>query len=236
VKFQTGQCQEGDYMFQPSLVPYDKKHPILLESIVVLMKDKFKSLMSNDLIREKVSVNPNQILGYLKPITQKVSPISEVVKSMDEIVPPLIVPISLNKLTGEAQDKVVTTLLDDPSVMSFNSSKGYDIELKVGYDGLERTQLEKLKALILEYKDTCVVDQSEVTIARGYEYAIQVKDGSKVVNQKPSRMSPEKRELAGNFLDKMLLAGTIEPSSSQYNSRFLLISKPDGSFRPVVDF
>ena len=78
-------------MFQPSLVPYDKKHPILLESIVVLMKDKFKSLMSNDLIREKVSVNPNQILGYLKPITQKVSPISEVVKSMDEIVP-----ISLN--------------------------------------------------------------------------------------------------------------------------------------------
>ena len=120
--------------------------------------------------------------------------------------------------------------------MSFKSPKGYDIELKVEYDGLERTQLENLKALILEYKDTCVADQSEVTIARGYEYGIQIKDGSKVVNQKPSRMSPEKRELAGNFLDKMLLAGTIEPSSSQYNSRFLLISKPDGSFRPVVDF
>ena len=142
------------------------------------------------MIREKFSVNPNQILGYLKPITQKVSPISEVVKSMDEIVP-----ISLNELTGEAQVKVETTLLDDPSVMSFKSPKGYDIELKVGYDGLERTQLENLKALILEYKDTCVADQSEVTIARGYEYAIQIKDGSKVENQKPSRMSPEKREL-----------------------------------------
>jgi len=132
---------------------------------------------------------------------------------MDEIIP-----ISLNELTEVSQEKIETAILDDPAVMNFKSPKGYDIVLKVGHDGMEKTQLESLKALILEYKDTCVVDQSEVTIARGYEYAIQVKDGSKVVNQKPSRMSPEKRELAGKILDKMLLAGTIEPSSSQYNS------------------
>lgn len=37
-------------------------------------------------------------------------------------------------------------------------------------------------------------------------------------------------------IDKMLEEDVIEPSRSDYASNMLLVKKPDGSFRPCVDF
>ena len=95
-------------------------------------------------------------------------------------------------------------------------------------------ELQNLRELLIEYCNIFAVDQTEVTIAVGYEYEIQM-DEERVVNHKVSRMNPIKRAFAQEHVDKMLKAGTVEPLGSPYNSRVVLVNKKDEGYRFCVD-
>ena len=56
------------------------------------------------------------------------------------------------------------------------------------------------------------------------------------VRQAPYRLNPEKREILRKEVNDLLSQGLIEPSLSPYASPCLLVPKPDGSKRLVVDY
>lgn len=56
------------------------------------------------------------------------------------------------------------------------------------------------------------------------------------VKQRYYPLSPARQKLVNEELDKMLALGVIEPSTSPWSSPILLLDKPDGSHRFVVDF
>ena len=67
------------------------------------------------------------------------------------------------------------------------------------------------------------------------EHQISLLD-DKPIRQTPYRLNPEKREILRKEVASLLAQGLIEPSKSPYASPCLLVPKPDGSQRLVVDF
>ena len=58
----------------------------------------------------------------------------------------------------------------------------------------------------------------------------------KVVNKKPYRTPLARRVIVEQELEKMLKAGVVRPSNSEWASPIHLVSKPDGSIRWTCDF
>ncbi len=59
---------------------------------------------------------------------------------------------------------------------------------------------------------------------------------AKPIRQHPYRLNPTKQKILRAEIADMLNSGVIEPSSSSWSSPILLIPKPDGSYRPVIDY
>jgi putative transposase len=54
--------------------------------------------------------------------------------------------------------------------------------------------------------------------------------------EQPFRESPLQREVLEKEIKSMLKVGVIRPSKSPWSSRLLVVKKPDGSWRPCVDY
>ncbi len=67
------------------------------------------------------------------------------------------------------------------------------------------------------------------------EHDVDVGD-AKPIAQRFYRVSPEKRKILESEVDYMLVNGLAVPSTSSWSSPCLLVSKPDGTFRPCTDF
>ena len=114
----------------------------------------------------------------------------------------------------------------DPHQLNMKSTREFDISLNIGNKPMSPSELQALREHIFS------VDQTEVTTAWWYEYEIQI-DEEKVVNLKPTRMNPIKRAYTQKDVDKMLEAGTVEPSGSPYNSQVVMVNKKDGGITSV---
>jgi len=68
------------------------------------------------------------------------------------------------------------------------------------------------------------------------ECSIKVKDGSEVVNLPPRQIPFRVREKVEVEIEKMLKAGVIVPSSSEWNSPVVPVKKPDGTIRICIDY
>ena len=91
------------------------------------------------------------------------------------------------------------------------------------------------KKIIEEYKHLFITDTSEVTQVSNFSYEIQLTD-DKVIRHHANPMQPDKRREFRAEIEKMLEANTIEPSTSHYNNRVVLVSKPDGGYRFCIDY
>ena len=75
--------------------------------------------------------------------------------------------------------------------------------------------------MVLDYWTIFATDASEVTPALGYAYTIEMAE-DKVIKEAPSKLSPLKRESLHKEVKKLLAAGVLERSTSQYNLGGLL--------------
>ncbi len=69
-----------------------------------------------------------------------------------------------------------------------------------------------------------------------YTHAIKLKPNAKVVHMKPYRLSPKHKELLKIEIDKLLKAGLIKESNSEWSSACILVPKSDGGVRCVIDY
>ena len=68
------------------------------------------------------------------------------------------------------------------------------------------------------------------------EFDIQLKEGAKPFKASPYRSNPKLRKEISKQVNEMLEDGIIRPSVSSFGSPVLLVSKPDGTWRFVVDY
>ena len=97
---------------------------------------------------------------------------------------------------------------------------------------LSSSHATRLRELMEEFSDI-FTDQPGCT--RLAEHAIQL-NSNKPIRVKPYPIPFAKVSDIEREADMMLKLGVIEPSKSPYSCPLLLVKKPDGSNRPVVDF
>jgi hypothetical protein len=68
------------------------------------------------------------------------------------------------------------------------------------------------------------------------KHRIELTPGARPVHCQPYRAGPKARDAEAQEVHRMLQAGVIEPSSSEWASPVVLVPKPDGSLRFCVDY
>ena len=97
---------------------------------------------------------------------------------------------------------------------------------------LNERQSEEMVALVHEYKEL-FSDSPGLTQMRCHDVDV---GESRPVKQHPYRVNPRKKEIIDKEIAYMLEKKIIEPSQSEWSSPILLVPKPDGSSRLVVDY
>ena len=88
----------------------------------------------------------------------------------------------------------------------------------------------------------CIVDRysSAISVTPGctesFKIKIVLKRNAKIIKQAPYKMSPTTQDKLKKELDQLIKDDLIEESSSEWASPCIVIPKPDGSVRAVVDF
>ena len=67
------------------------------------------------------------------------------------------------------------------------------------------------------------------------EFRVELKE-NKVINKYPYKRSEQEKKEIEKMCDELLEAGLIEITDSPYNFPMFAIRKPDGSWRPIIDY
>ena len=68
------------------------------------------------------------------------------------------------------------------------------------------------------------------------EHQIKLRPNAKPVSLRPYRLSPSNTSKLKAEIDSLLNEGLIEPSISEWSSPAIVLPKPDGSIRCIIDF
>ena len=98
---------------------------------------------------------------------------------------------------------------------------------------LTAEQASEVHALVNKYKS---VISDKPGCAKDFVYKIRIKPGAQPTYTHPYRMSPQHQDKLRTEIDSLLKDGLIEPSTSEWCSAAILIPKPGGNVRCVVDY
>ena len=116
-----------------------------------------------------------------------------------------------------------------------NINKRVDLDIIIAdkLKHLSTNQQADLKALLSQHTD---VISDKPGCCQDFVYKIKLKEGSKPVQQHPYRMSPNQQKWLREEIDQLLRDGLIEPCTSEWSSPAILVPKPDGTHRCVIDY
>ena len=106
---------------------------------------------------------------------------------------------------------------------------------KRGSAELTNEQKLQFKELLIKNQDVFSKTSTDIGFTKLVEYTIDTGD-SPPVRTPPYRLPLEKRKIAEQEITKLLNQGIIEPCSSPWLSPLILVPKPDGSTRVVIDY
>ena len=107
-----------------------------------------------------------------------------------------------------------------------------DLRRRIPLDHLSTQQQDDVLTILQNYSGVLRDVPSRTT---AIEHDIQLTE-PKFIKSPPYRVNPMKRQILRQEVEKLLNMGIIQPSSSPYASPCILVPKPDGSHRLVVDY
>ncbi|CEF60267.1 Reverse transcriptase domain and Integrase, catalytic core domain and Ribonuclease H-like domain and Aspartic peptidase domain-containing protein [Strongyloides ratti] len=94
-----------------------------------------------------------------------------------------------------------------------------------------------LNNIVKKYDKAFIENEDDIGRYKGHiSHSIDLKQGAKLPTAGVPRHSPKMKQSAEKIIKKMLHQGIIQPSSSRCTSRYLLVPKPNGTDRFVVDY
>ena len=136
--------------------------------------------------------------------------------------------------------------LTQPQTMKVNSVGAYDgndeppEQFKAMFDLSKSTftneQRDTLRKLLWEYNDIFAGLGNSLGKTDVMQFEIELKDDAVPFKARPYRSNPTVRAEIKKQVQDMLRKDIIEPSTSQFGSPVLLVSKPDGSYRFCIDY
>ena len=100
----------------------------------------------------------------------------------------------------------------------------------------DQQQKEKLLKLLWEYQDIFSAKESLLGQTDLMQFKVELKDDAVPFKARPYRSNPNVRQEIRRQVQEMLDKDIIEPSTSNFGSPVLLVSKPDGSYRFCIDY
>lgn len=157
-----------------------------------------------------------------------------------------IVPIRVANTTLQeiklSRKKVMGTLVDaeigelpESANADCNALSEIDVAAQFDLAQIDETQRERLLALIKTYRDVFSWSNTDIGHCSAVKHRIPTGDGSPVY-RRAYRIPYAKREEMERQVNELLENGIIEHSTSPWGAPALLVQKPDGSYRFVVDF
>jgi len=132
-----------------------------------------------------------------------------------------------NYLIDRADEEVIEEEFGDlgPSI------KDKDKSFKINH--LTKDEQTELLQVLNRYAEVFDDKPGRTTLIT---HEIKLKPGTKPIKQNPYRANPVKMKQIKKELDEMLELGILEESHSSWSSPIILVDKPDGTFRFVVDY
>ena len=128
---------------------------------------------------------------------------------------------------------VVGPLAEESAADQTDSTAPNSWEREVNLDHLDDGIRVRVLALLRKYSAVC---DGRLGTLKGTSHRIEIEPGAKPVYQQPYRCGIERRKAEDAEVQRMLKAGVIAPSTSEWASPVILVPKPDGSLRFCVDY
>lgn len=126
---------------------------------------------------------------------------------------------------------------DKSSHLLFNVSTSSNQLLKFNINpNLTNEQKHLLLRVLMKFKDVFATSHEDAGLYNGPDL-VRINTGNHPpISQPPYRKSHTERKIIKDHIDKLLKEGIIRPSTSEWASPVLLVSKPDGSVRLCIDY
>ncbi|EFO98803.1 hypothetical protein CRE_03601, partial [Caenorhabditis remanei] len=110
-------------------------------------------------------------------------------------------------------------------------------KLNLKESNLSEIAIKQVEKLIKRYPEAFVGSDGKIGKFRGKtQHYIELNDNHKIPQTRPYRLSPEQKEKLEKELEKMRRNDLIEESTSPYTSPILMVPKPNGDTRIVIDY
>lgn len=137
---------------------------------------------------------------------------------LNDVQPP---PMKMTTAPAEQDTSILTDLKKSKDVN--------DIPL----DEVKEKHHAKIRAMLRKHESMW---SGHLGAIKATEHRIELSQGAQPVRQAPYRSGLKQRDYAKSEIDKMLKAGVIEPSNSEWASPIVLAPKPGGGLRFCVDY
>ena len=140
----------------------------------------------------------------------------------------------LHTMNKEDTDKVMSsTVRDHATTDAPEDFKGmFDLSKSTFSD----TEKETLMSLLWNYQDIFAAPGSTLGCTDLMQFEMELKEDAVPFKARPYRSNPLVRKEIKRQVQEMLDKDIIEPSTSQFGSPVLLVTKPDGSYRFCIDY
>ena len=141
----------------------------------------------------------------------------------------------LRLLTHNEEVKVCSTVCDmQPSQNDVpqNFIKQFDLSRST----FNQEQQRQLLQLLWEYNDIFSNGKDSLGHTDVMQFEIELKEDASPFKARPYRSNPHVRQEIRRQVQEMMDRDIIEPSTSNFGSPVLLVSKPDGSYRFCIDY
>ena len=122
------------------------------------------------------------------------------------------------------------------SKVKFSPPKEFSDLFSLTESTFDENQKKELLSLLWEYSDIFLKKGDKLKCTDVLEFKIKLKEGTQPFKAKPYRSNPKLCKEITKEIQKLLEDGIIRHSTSNFTSPILLVLKPDGSYRPVIDY
>ena len=113
----------------------------------------------------------------------------------------------------------------------------YVQQLRVDLEGWSASQVQQLCDLMQKYMSTLLSSSKwDVGYCDTLPFRVELKPDARPARDRPYRYSPRMTDLVKVEIDKLLAAGIIRPSLSEWASPVVAVLKPDGTARITVNY